>query len=69
MDRVLLRVDAPEDRDIAQAALDLALDAPGTTVDFNHVYSPGADDAREPRRRRAAPGAPRADGAASCARR
>jgi subtilisin family serine protease len=45
LDRVLLRVDAPEDRDIAQAALDLALDAPGTTVDFNHVYTPGADDA------------------------
>lgn len=45
LDRVLLRVDAPEDRDIAQAALDLALDAPGTTVDFNHVYTPSADDA------------------------
>lgn len=45
LDRVLLRVDAPEDRDIAQAALDLALDAPGTTVDFNHVYSPGVDEA------------------------
>jgi subtilisin family serine protease len=45
LDRVLLRVDAPEDRDIAQAALDLALDAPGTTVDFNHVYAPGTDDA------------------------
>ena len=44
LDRVLLRVDAPEDRDIAQAALDLALDAPGTTVDFNHVYAPGAED-------------------------
>lgn len=43
LDSVLLRVDAPEDRDIAQAALDLALDAPGTTVDFNHVYAPGAD--------------------------
>jgi hypothetical protein len=36
--RVLLRVDAPEDRGIAQAALELALDAPGTLVDFNHVY-------------------------------
>ena len=44
LDRVLLRVDAPEDREIAQAALELALDAPGTEVDFNHVYRPGADD-------------------------
>jgi subtilisin family serine protease len=43
LDRVLLRVDAPEDRDIAQAALDLALDAPGTTVDFNHVFRSGAE--------------------------
>jgi len=52
LDRVLLRVAAPEDRDIAQAALDLALDAPGTTVDFNHVYTPSADEdsgsSREP---------------------
>ena len=46
LDRVLLRVDAPEDRDIVQAALDLALDAPGTLVDFNHVYddADGAPD-------------------------
>ena len=44
LDRVLLHVAAPEDRDIAQAALELALDAPGTEVDFNHVYRPGADD-------------------------
>jgi subtilisin family serine protease len=43
LDRLLLRVDAPEDRDIAQAALELALDAPGTLVDFNHVYRGGAD--------------------------
>ena len=41
--RVLLQVAAPEDRDIAQAALDLALDAPGTEVDFNHVYRPSAE--------------------------
>jgi subtilisin family serine protease len=40
LNRVMLRVDAPEDRDIAQAALDLALDAPGTVVDFNHLYQP-----------------------------
>jgi subtilisin family serine protease len=44
LDRVLLRVAAPEDRDIAQAALDLALDAPGTLVDFNHVYRGSAGE-------------------------
>ena len=44
LERVLLRVDAPGDRDIVQAALELALDAPGTLVDFNHVYEPGAED-------------------------
>ena len=49
LERVLLRVDAPEDRDIAQAALDLALDAPGTLVDFNHVYRGGAQPAAAPR--------------------
>jgi subtilisin family serine protease len=43
LDRVLLRVDAPEDRDIVQAALELTLDAPGTLVDFNHVYSESAE--------------------------
>ena len=43
LNRVLLHVAAPEDRDIAQAALELALDAPGTQVDFNHVYRPGAE--------------------------
>jgi subtilisin family serine protease len=43
LERVLLKVAAPEDRDIAQAALDLALEAPGTEVDFNHVYRPGAE--------------------------
>ncbi|HJR70115.1 MAG TPA: S8 family serine peptidase [Gammaproteobacteria bacterium] len=47
LNRVLLRVDAPEDRDIAQAALDLALDAPGTVVDFNHLYEP-SDEAAAP---------------------
>ena len=47
LNRVLLRVDAPEDRDIAQAALDLALDAPGTVVDFNHLYVP-SDEAAAP---------------------
>jgi Subtilase family len=43
LDRVLLHVAAPGDRDIAQAALELALDAPGTEVDFNHIYRPGAE--------------------------
>lgn len=38
LDRVLLRVDAPEDRDLAEAALELAVDAPGTLVDMNHLY-------------------------------
>ena len=38
LDRVLLRVDAPGDRDIVQAALELAVDAPGTVVDYNHTY-------------------------------
>jgi len=55
LDRVLLRVDAPEDRDIAQAALELALDAPGTLVDFNHLYRAGAEP---PHAGRAARGAP-----------
>lgn len=41
LDRVLLRVDAPDHRDIVQATLELALDAPGTSVDFNHVYRAG----------------------------
>ena len=48
LQRVLLRVAAPEDRDIAQAALDLALDAPGTLIDFNHVYRESADGAAPP---------------------
>lgn len=47
LDRVLLRVDAPEDRDIAQAALDLALDAPGTVVDYNHVYQTAHEGAAD----------------------
>jgi subtilisin family serine protease len=58
LERVLLRVDAPEDRDIAQAALDLAVDAPGTLVDFNHVYRESADEAAQPRASAAATGMP-----------
>ena len=42
LDRVLLRIEAPEDRDIVEAALELALDAPGTVVDYNHVYESAA---------------------------
>jgi hypothetical protein len=34
----LLTVVAPADRTLAEAALELALDAPGTVVDLNHVY-------------------------------
>jgi subtilisin family serine protease len=44
LDRTLVRVTAPEDRSIAQAALDLALDAPGTLVDFNHIYGAEAGE-------------------------
>ncbi|HUF74560.1 MAG TPA: S8 family serine peptidase [Gammaproteobacteria bacterium] len=43
LDRVLLRVEAPEDREIAEAALEFALDAPGTVVDYNHVYESAID--------------------------
>ncbi len=68
LDRVLLRVAAPEDRDIAQAALDLALDAPGTLVDFNHVYGAGADDAPAAGAASSHAAMPRAPGAAAPAR-
>jgi subtilisin family serine protease len=34
----LVTVVAPADRTLAEAALELALDAPGTVVDLNHVY-------------------------------
>jgi hypothetical protein len=55
LNRVLLHVAAPQDRDIAQAALELALDAPGTEVDFNHVYRPGAEQGEAPAAKPAAP--------------
>jgi hypothetical protein len=35
---VLLLVAAPAEGDVAQAVLELALDAPGTQIDSNHVY-------------------------------
>ena len=47
LDRTLVRVTAPEDRDIAEAALELALDAPGTFVDYNHAYGAEADEVGE----------------------
>ncbi len=34
----VVRVDALENRALSQVALQLALDAPGTVVDYNHVY-------------------------------
>jgi hypothetical protein len=63
LDRVLLRIAAPEDRDLAQAALELALEAPGTEVDFNHVYRPGAE--LEPDAVPALPAAPAVPGGAA----
>ncbi|MBN1237007.1 MAG: S8 family serine peptidase, partial [Gammaproteobacteria bacterium] len=45
LNRELVRVSAPADRELAEAALELALDAPGTLVDFNHVYRQQAEEA------------------------
>jgi subtilisin family serine protease len=44
LDLVLLRIDAPDDRDIRETELDLSSGAPGTVVDYNHVYDVGADE-------------------------
>jgi subtilisin family serine protease len=44
LDLVLLRIDAPDDRDIRETELDLSSGAPGTVVDYNHVYDMGADE-------------------------
>ncbi len=41
----LVTIVAPEDRTLAEAALELALDAPGTVVDLNHVYRTDAEAA------------------------
>lgn len=40
---VLVRLDAPDDRGLARVAARIAREAPGTVVDYNHVYRP--DDA------------------------
>jgi subtilisin family serine protease len=45
LDLVLLRIEAPDDRSMTETEQELANDAPGTVVDFNHVYGPGQEDA------------------------
>jgi hypothetical protein len=40
LDLVLLRIEAPDDRGMTETELDLNGGAPGTVVDFNHVYGP-----------------------------
>lgn len=45
LDLVLLRIEAPEDRSMTETEAELAEDAPGTVVDFNHVYGPGQEGA------------------------
>jgi hypothetical protein len=44
LDLVLLRIDAPDDRGMRETELDLSSAAPGTVVDYNHVYGAGADE-------------------------
>jgi subtilisin family serine protease len=44
LDLVMLRIDAPDDRGIRETELDLSSAAPGTVVDYNHVYDAGADE-------------------------
>jgi subtilisin family serine protease len=44
LDLVLLRIVAPDDRGIRETELDLSSAAPGTVVDYNHVYDAGADE-------------------------
>jgi subtilisin family serine protease len=46
---VLLRIEAPDDRSMTETQLELANDAPGTLVDFNHVYGPGQEVTAAPR--------------------
>ena len=41
LDLVLLRIEAPDNRSMTETEIELANDAPGTVVDFNHVYGPG----------------------------
>ena len=52
LDLVLLRIEAPDQRGIGETELDLSSAAPGTVVDYNHVYDAG-DEAKA-----APPGAP-----------
>lgn len=40
LDLVLVRLDAPADRNLDEVAAGIALDAPGTVIDYNHVYRP-----------------------------
>jgi subtilisin family serine protease len=47
LDLVMLRVEAPENRGVAETEQALNNDAPGTVVDFNHVYGPTQADAAE----------------------
>ena len=48
LDLVLLRIEAPDDRTMTETEQELAEDAPGTVVDFNHVYGPGQEAAAAP---------------------
>lgn len=43
LDLVLVRLDAPADRDLDRVAAKIALEAPGTVIDYNHVYRPDDD--------------------------
>jgi subtilisin family serine protease len=45
LDLVFLRIEAPDDRSMTETEQELTEDAPGTVVDFNHVYGPGQEDA------------------------
>jgi hypothetical protein len=40
LDLVLLRIETPADRGMTETELDLNGGAPGTVIDFNHVYGP-----------------------------
>ena len=44
LDLILLRVEAPEDRGMRETELEISEDAPGTVVDYNHLYFVGADE-------------------------
>ena len=46
LDLVMIRIDAPEERGMRETELDLDRNAPGTVVDFNHIYGAGADEPR-----------------------